>query len=154
MEYMSVHVFVCMFKCFHSCLSSRDLWFWHLKMWAVKTKPPPFSSGSTIQNKCTLWRYYTGQQNHDVILMLQLHNSILNIATQWESGGRLYNHMIDAWLARYSGRSEMKTRVLFDLAGFYQWSDSGLGGNGWEPPCCQLINSWISYLIENSQKPP
>lgn len=47
-------LFVHMLKCFHSCLCSRDLWFWHLKMWAVKTKLPPISSGSGVQNKGSL----------------------------------------------------------------------------------------------------
>lgn len=61
-DYVSMHVFVCMLKCFHSCLYSRDLWFWHLKMWAIKTKPPPISSGSRVQNRGSHWRGdYTGE---------------------------------------------------------------------------------------------
>lgn len=63
--YASVHVFVCMLTCYHSCLNSRDLWFWHLKMWAVKTKLPPISSGSGVQNKGPRWRGdYTGEAEH------------------------------------------------------------------------------------------
>lgn len=55
-------VFVCMLKCSHSYLPSRELRFWHLKMWAVKTKPPPISSGSGVQNKGIRWRVdYTGE---------------------------------------------------------------------------------------------
>lgn len=82
--------FVCMSTCFHSCLYSRDLWFWHLKMWAIKTKPPPISSGSGVQNKGTHWRGdYTGEAEqwcYTDALATEAAEQCLNLKTQQKGG--------------------------------------------------------------------
>lgn len=104
-------MWVCM--CLFACLSatvhtfySRGLWFWHLKMRAVKTKPPPISSGSKVQNKGSHWRGdYTGEAEpwcYTNSLTSEADRQYLHLQT-WCRGVGLWPFNVSCWMF-YNGQ--------------------------------------------------
>lgn len=99
--WVCMHVFVCIWKCFSSCIYSRDLWFWHLKMWAVKTKPHPISSGSGVQNKGSHWRGKHGRGRAMMLHWCSWYRSLLTIdqfeKTLWGWRSLALNRFEGSW---------------------------------------------------------